>query len=156
MYNWGAIMEIYERNINITIERVETDIIKVRTSLLDLDHNIMITMTIRISTREILDVTGEMIKVPYSKCTETLANLPNVTGLKVERGLSKQVATRIGGSSGCTHLFELVLTSARMASNAILGIYAEGKDWTKLSISDEVYMEKVKPYLKNTCIVFKE
>jgi hypothetical protein len=81
-----------------------------------------------ITACEILVASVEMIKIPYSRCIYTLRNVDQLVGLKLERGLSKHVASRIGGSSGCTHLFELVMTGTGIASNAILDIYAEGKD----------------------------
>jgi hypothetical protein len=97
-----------------------------------------------------------MVKVPHDeKCMAALDNIRKIEGMSIERGLGKNVSSALGGRNGCTHMVEITMSAARMASNAIIGLMAEGKDWKDLSIEDDDFMDKVRPYLENSCIVFK-
>jgi hypothetical protein len=148
-------MDILERNINIHTKKLENNIILVRSSILDLHHSMFFEMKVDISTREIIYVDAEMVKVPYPECRDAITNLQEIVGLRLERGLAKRLAEILGKSSGCTHMLEIAITASRTASYAILNILSEGKKWKDIMATDGERYDVVRSYLDNSCIVFK-
>jgi hypothetical protein len=148
-------MEILERNINTQAKRGGEDSIIVKSSILDLHHNMFFEMKIDIKTKEILSVSAEMAKIPYLECKDALTNVDMLVGLKLERGLIKRMAEILGKNTGCTHVLEIAIAAARTASYTILNILSEGKKWKEIMASDEERYDVVKAYLDNSCVVFK-
>jgi hypothetical protein len=149
-------LELLERNINTQAKLTESDTILVRSSILDLHHNMFFEMEIDLDTKEIKSVSADMIKVPYPECKDALSGLKRIVGLKLERGLAKKMAEILGKNTGCTHMLEIAITAARCASYTILNILSEGKKWKDIMESDEDRYDVVKAYLDDSCIVFKK
>ncbi|MBI5374646.1 MAG: DUF2889 domain-containing protein [Candidatus Schekmanbacteria bacterium] len=151
-------MNVYERNINASIDITAEDYLVTRASLLDLDHNIRLQMMVKISTREIITATGEMVKTPFGECKTALPNVDKLIGLKIERGFAKKMREAVGGAGGCTHIVELALTMASLSSNSILLEAARDPEKRQKfsEKSEEERKEEIGSFLKNSCIVFKE
>lgn len=149
-------MDILERNINVQIKRVDEDTILVRSSILDLHHNMYFEMDIDFITREITRVSASMVKVPYPVCQNALDDIQKCVGLKLERGLAKRMADILGKNTGCTHMLEIALAASRTASYAILNILADGRMWKDIIAADEERYMVVKGYLDNSCVAFKK
>lgn len=149
-------MEILERNINTKARKIGNDTILVRSSILDLHHNMFFEMQIDINTKEIKSVNGDMVKVPYPECKNAISDIQKIVGLKLERGLFKSMAEILGKNTGCTHMLEIAMTASRTASYTILTILSEGKMWKEIMGSDEEKYEVVRAYLENSCIIFKK
>ena len=149
-------LELLERNINTQAKLTESDTILVRSSILDLHHNMFFEMEIDLDTKEIKSVSADMIKVPYKECENALFGLQRIVGLKLERGLSKKMAEILGKNTGCTHMVEIAITAARTASYTILNILSEGKKWKEIMKSGEDRYDVVKAYLDDSCVVFKK
>jgi hypothetical protein len=148
-------MEILERNINTKARRGPEGAIIVKSSILDLHHNMFFEMKIDMDTKEIISVKAEMVKVPYPECKNALSNVKDLIGLKLERGLVKKMAEILGKNTGCTHMLEIAITASRTASYTILNILSEGKKWKEIMASDEKKYQVVKAYLDNSCVMFK-
>ncbi len=148
-------MEILERNINTKARKVGNDTILVRSSILDLHHNMFFEMKIDMESKEIKSVKAEMVKVPYQECKNALVNVENLVGLKLERGLVKKMAEILGKNTGCTHMLEIAITASRTASYTILNILSKGKKWKDITASDEERYQVVRAYLDNSCVMFK-
>jgi hypothetical protein len=127
----------------------------VKSSILDLHHNMFFEMKIELDTKKIVYVKAEMVKVPYSECKNAMANVNDLVGLHLERGLVKKMAQILGKNTGCTHMLEIAITASRTASYTILNILSEGKKWKEIMASDEERYDTVKAYLDNSCIMFK-
>ena len=148
-------MEILERNINSKARRETDGTIIVKSSILDLHHNMFFEMKIELDTKTITFVKAEMVKVPYLQCKSALANINEIVGLRLERGLVKKMAQILGKNTGCTHMLEIAITASRTASYTILNILSEGEKWKELMASDEERYSAVKAMLDNSCIMFK-
>jgi hypothetical protein len=149
-------MEILERNINTQARRGPENTIIVKSSILDLHHNMFFEMKIDFDTKEIISVSAEMVKVPYPECKSALANVNDMIGLKLERGLVKKMAEILGKNTGCTHMLEIAIAASRTASYTILNILSDGKRWKEIMASDDEKYQVVKAYLDNSCIMFKK
>jgi len=151
------ILEMYERNINSKVEMLDEKTIMATSSFLDLDHNIFFKMIIDLDSKRIKDAEARMLKVPYpEECNTALRNMEKIEGLKIEQGLAKKVSTALGGNTGCTHLVELVMTAARLASNQIIAIDMGVTGWKEILLEDEQIRECVDRFLRNSCVVFRE
>lgn len=148
-------MRIYERNINVKVEQPREGIILVVSSLLDLDHNMVIEMEIDVNTKEVLQARGENLKTPFAGCNFALNNVKRLVGIKIERGLIRQLNEIFGRETGCNHLYEVALAACRLAAIILLGLKNKGMLAKSTHEHDEQLIEGLMPALKNTCIIFK-
>ncbi len=149
-------MEIYERNINISCAVLDEGELRTKASLLDLNHNMRVEITIDQHTHKIIDATSQMVKVPFHICALTTDRVKNIIGFKIERGINRKLAYALGRSEGCSHLFELALEAVRLSSNILLGFSHMEDEWRDRRLSDEDFIKRAKPFLKNTCLPFYE
>lgn len=149
--------EIYERNINVSISRRSETEIVTKASMLDLNHLIRIELEIDLLRETITAATAEMPKVPYGICQFTLRNVAKIVGLKVQRGIHKELADRLGHADGCTHLVDLAMEAVRLSANVMVGLTKAGPEWFDHgTLTEEQMIERVKPLLKNSCLPFKD
>ena len=148
--------ELYQRNINVTVEKADEEHILVQCSLLDLDHSIRFFMKVHTRTKAIIESGAQMIRVPFHKCRETLPLAETIVGLVIQRGINKRLADHLGHNVGCMHLVELAVTSARMAAAVLVEADRGLTDREGFECLDEVSRIAIgMPHLKNTCLVFK-
>ncbi len=148
--------ELYQRNINVTVERLDDDHILVQASLLDLDHSIRFSMEVHAASRTITAGSAQMIRVPFHKCRETLPLAGQIAGLVIERGINRRLADILGHNTGCMHLVELAMTAARMAAAVLVeagGGLVDREHFESLSEEERIAIGM--PFLKNTCLVFR-
>ncbi len=148
--------DIYERNINVTVSRLNDGEILTRASMLDLNHHIRLELKIELATETIMDASAHMVKVPYGVCQLTVKNISRLVGLRIERGINKNIVNALGHAGGCTHLVDLSMEAVRLSANVIVGLTKVGEEWFHPSGSDEDRIARVKPILKNSCLPFKE
>jgi len=152
----SELSELYQRNINVTVEKADADHILIQCSLLDLDHSIRFLMKVNTRTKTIVDGGAQMVRVPFHKCRETLPLAEKIAGLVIGRGINRQLADRLGHNIGCMHLVELAVTAARMAA-AVLAEADRGlTNREGFECMDEESLIAIgMPHLKNTCLVFR-
>ena len=148
--------EIYERNINVAVAWKNEHAIITRASMLDLNHHIRVELSIDLQNESITDAHAQMTKVPYGLCQFTLSNIKKIIGMKIERGIQKQLIDVLGHSDGCTHLVDLAMEAIRLSANVMIGLTKVGDEWFNRTLSEEAQIELVKPLLKNSCLPFKE
>lgn len=148
--------EIYERNINVSVSRSGDSELVTRASLLDLNHNIRVELTVDTATRTITAAHAQMVKAPFAICQLTLAKMQRVVGLKIERGIQGQIVHALGHAEGCTHLVDLTMEALRLSANMLLGFARFREEWTDRKLADDEFIAQVKPLLKNSCLPFKE
>ena len=148
--------EIYERNLNVSVSKLNEKEILTKASLLDLNHNIRVELTVDIELKKIVKARAHMVKSPFEICQLTLKKIENVVGIKIERGVHKKLVDALGHSDGCTHLVDLTMEAVRLSANVLLGFTRFDEEWRQRKLSDEEFIEQVKPILKNSCLPFKE
>jgi hypothetical protein len=152
----SELSELYQRNINVTVEKADAEHILVQSSLLDLDHSIRFLMKVHSSTKVIVEASAQMIRVPFQMCRETLALTGSIAGFVIGRGINKKLADALGHNIGCMHLVELAMTAARMAAAVLAEAergLADREHFERLSEEDRIAIGM--PFLKNTCLVFR-
>ena len=149
-------IELYERNINVSVAKLNEKTIVTKASLLDLNHNIRVEMTVDTVTKMILNADVQMVKSPFTICQLTLKKIQNIVGLKIERGIHAKLVDALGHSDGCTHLVDLTMEAVRLSANVLLGFNRFDEEWRQRKLTDEQFIEQVKPVLKNSCLPFKD
>ena len=84
---------------------------------------------------------------PYPNCGHITPNFKSLVGVKIGPGWRREIAARLGGIKGCTHLVELLGplgTTAYQATGRARAARVEGKPLTR------------KPYQLNACHVYAE
>ncbi|MEW6455609.1 MAG: DUF2889 domain-containing protein [Acidobacteriota bacterium] len=148
-------MEIYERNINSSVRKLNEKYIVTEASLLDLSHNMRVELKINLETSVIEEASAQILKAPFQVCNYTLENIKRIEGFKIERGINKKLINALGKSDGCTHFYELALEAVRLSFNVMLGIRFNWKEWVSRTVNEEEFIKMAMPYLKNSCLPFK-
>jgi hypothetical protein len=148
--------EIYERNINVSVSKLDEETILTKASLLDLNHNIRVELTVDVDTKTIRDAKAVMVKSPFNICQHTLTKLNNLVGIRIERGVHKRLVDALGHSDGCIHLVDLTMEAIRLSANVLLGFTRFDEEWRERKLTDEEFIAQVKPILRNSCLPFKE
>ncbi len=153
----AELSELYQRNINVTVEKADDEHIQVLASLLDLDHSIRFLMKIHTRSKTITEGSAQMIRVPFQKCRATVSLADKIAGLVIERGINRQLADRLGHNIGCMHLVELAVTATRMAAAVLVEAERGLTNREDFECLDEqTRIEIGMPHLRNTCLVFRD
>lgn len=149
--------DVYERNINIAVARANEHEIVTKATLLDLNHHIRVELVVDLPSETITDARAQMTKVPYSVCQLALDNIRRIIGLRIQRGIHKQLADRLGHADGCTHMVDLAVEAVKLSANVIIGLNKVGPDWfNPEGIPEHEMIDRVKSILRNTCLPFKD
>jgi len=65
------------------------------------------------------DVQAFTAAAPYAACPEAVHAMQSIKGLRMSKGWSAEVRSRLGGARGCTHLMELLMPMATTAFQSL-------------------------------------
>lgn len=148
---------VSKRDIGIEAFELVNDNLMLEATLMDPYHLIRLNIHIQPSERTIVHAKSEFGNYPHSVCNLMNEKAKFLIGLKIEKGISKQIIRRIGGSEGCVHLKELALETINFAATVLIG-YDQGFGLMsrEFNLLDEnKKFEIAKDVLKNTCFVYK-
>ena len=83
-------------------------------------HEMKVTLTINMEMK-VIDANAETYSAPYKICKEANFKTSGLIGETVGPGWKVKVNTIIGGSNGCTHVRELLISMATVAYQTIYG-----------------------------------
>jgi hypothetical protein len=109
-------------------------------------HDMWLRLTIDLDLM-VHDVEAHTEAGPYPHCGAVTPNFKKLVGVKIGAGWRREIAARVGGIKGCTHLVELLGplgTTAFQATGRARQARDAGKAVTK------------KPYQIGSCHVYKE
>jgi hypothetical protein len=109
-------------------------------------HDMWIRLTIDLDMK-VHDVETVTDEGPYSICGDIAPNFKSLIGLTIGPGWRKEIAERVGGVKGCTHLVELLGPLGTTA------FQATGRAREARSRSSPA---KKRPYQLNSCHVYKD
>jgi len=149
---------VSKRDIGIEAFELENGYLMLEATFLDPYHLIRLNIHIDPKNKTIGNAKSEFMNHPHAACPFVAEKAKLLIGLKIERGITKQISQRIGGSEGCVHLRELALETINFSATALLG-YDEGfglmsRNFNKLD--EEKKFELSKKVLKNTCYIYHE
>jgi hypothetical protein len=109
-------------------------------------HNMWLRLTIDLDF-VVHDVEARTDAGPYPVCGDITVNFKRLVGLKIGPGWRHEIAARVGGVEGCTHMVELlgpIGTTAFQATGRAREARNAGKPLTR------------KPYQIGSCHIYKE
>jgi hypothetical protein len=109
-------------------------------------HDLWLRLTIDLDMK-IVDAEAVTDEGPYPHCGQITPNFKTLAGLTIGPGWRREIAARVGGVKGCTHLVELLGplgTTAFQATNRARMARNADRPATK------------KPYQLNSCHVYKD
>ncbi|MBI5866959.1 MAG: DUF2889 domain-containing protein [candidate division Zixibacteria bacterium] len=148
---------VSKRDISIEIFELPDGRMAVYSTFLDPYHLIRLDLTVEPGTKEILAAHAEMANHPHSLCPLVTIKAQALVGLRIGRGVIKEISQRIGGAQGCVHLRELAMEAANFIATALIG-YDDGygvmsRDFNAMP-EDERYQVS-KERLQGTCHIFQ-
>ena len=149
---------VSQRDIGIEAFELENGNLMLEATLLDPYHLIRLNLHIDPKTKIIVVAKSEFANHPHKQCPDIAWKAELMVGLKIARGITKQVSHRIGGSEGCVHLRELALETINFAATTLIG-YDEGFGLMSRTFNMQNEKERFeisKTLLKNTCYIYKE
>ncbi len=149
---------VSKRDIGIEAFELEDGNLMLEATFLDPYHLIRLNLHIDPKTKTIIHAKSEFASHPHAACPFVAAKAKQLIGLKIERGITKMVSQRIGGSEGCIHLRELTLETINFAATTLIG-FDEGFGLMSrdFNILDENQKHEIsKHLLKNSCYIYKD
>ena len=149
---------VSKRDIGIEAFELENGNLMLEATLLDPYHLIRLNIHIEPDTKTIVHARSEFASHPHAACPMVAEKAKLLIGLKIERGISKIILQKIGGSDGCVHLRELTLETINFAATTLIG-FDQGfglmsRDFNILN--EEERFEISRHVLNNTCFIYKE
>lgn len=81
-------------------------------------HHMVMRVTID-KAMKVHDVEAVTEVAPYSICSAVTPNFKRLVGLTIGAGWRRNIAQRLGGTEGCTHLVELLMPIATVAFQTV-------------------------------------
>jgi len=106
-------MLVFNRYKSCHVEQIDEQTVKVVSSMCDSFHEITVTLTVSLPDGIIQEAKGEFVRQPDDMCRQTAVLLAKLQGVVLGKGIFKAASRVLGGSSGCTHLVDLVMEAAK-------------------------------------------
>ena len=148
---------VSKRDIGIEAFELENNNLMLEATLLDPYHLIRLNIHINPSTKIIVHAKSEFANHPHAACPVVAEKAKLLIGLKIERGITRKISERIGGSGGCIHLRELTLETINFAATTLIG-FDEGFGLMsrEFNLLDEnKKFELSRHLLTNSCYIYK-
>ena len=147
---------IAQRNFGLELyESGDEEMVLIGT-MLDNDHLIKLELTVYLPDEQITRSQLDMIRVPYPVCHEVESIADRLVGLRIERGVLRELARRIGGHGGCWY-FKEVATNLIHFVGANLVQRGLGLDFTSTDFVYKPPEERfalTKELLRDSCLAY--
>ena len=109
-----------QRNFGIELYGDGSDEMALVGTMLDNDHLIKLELDLNLPDEQITRSKLEMVRVPFPVCREIEPLADRLVGLRIERGVINEIAQRIGGHLGCSHVKELAANMVYFAASSLV------------------------------------
>ncbi|MEW6249915.1 MAG: AMP-binding protein [Planctomycetota bacterium] len=116
----GRMKLIAQRNFALELYEGGPDEIVLVGTMLDNEHLVKLELGIDLTDEQISSSRLEMIRAPFPVCREIEPIADRLVGLKIERGVLSEVAHRVGGHVGCSHIKELATNLIYFAASHLV------------------------------------
>lgn len=146
----------FQRDIFSEITDLGDESIMVYTRLLDEYHDLSTVMVVG-GDLIISDFEVRMDRMPYELCPESFSAYQSLVGLYVfQRGVLREMKSRVERTAGCTHITELLEASLRALFAGLYNVRRE-VDLSKILTKDELrQLNILRPVLADTCRSFRK
>lgn len=109
-------------------------------------HNMKVRLTID-DTFVVQKVEVSMVDTPFEICGNVGPAFQKLVGEKIGNGWNRLVRTKAGGTSGCTHISEIMRTIGTVAFQTVYPL---------VRMEEEAIHAKTRPSVLNSCTAFAE
>ena len=109
-----------QRNFSIELYDAGGDNMVLIGTMLDDAHLIKLEINVFLPDEQVTRSRLDMIRVPFPVCREVEAAAESLVGLRIERGVMTEIAQRIGGRAGCSHIKELACNIVYFAASHLV------------------------------------
>ena len=146
-----------QRNISIELfEDASGDNLLLVGTMLDNEHLIKLEMTIHLADEQITRSHLEMIRVPFTVCRHVENAAEQLVGLRIQRGVLNEIAERVGGRVGCSHLKEMATNIVYFAASYLArrraGLDVVGIDSSHIPAEEKFRLTRT--FLNGSCLAY--
>ncbi|MFQ5591711.1 MAG: AMP-binding protein [Phycisphaerae bacterium] len=145
-----------QRNFAIELYDGGADAVTLIGTMLDNEHLIKLELCVSLPDEQITHSKLDMIRVPFPVCREVESIADRLVGLRIERGVLSEIARRIGGHVGCSHIKELASNIVYFAASNLVrrrvAVDPLGTDFDQRS--PEERFKLTKELLSDTCLAY--
>ncbi|MFY9175696.1 MAG: DUF2889 domain-containing protein [Peptococcia bacterium] len=142
-------MLIFNRSKNCSVDFIGEELVA-RASFLDTHHEMNLEITVNPKDMIVKKVEATIIRAPYKPCHDVAERIKVLEGIKIGRGMTKNIWERFGGRFGCVHLSDLFIDGTKAlitARYSWLGLTSEDFDKTAQEVIEQ---------LKGTCYAYTQ
>jgi hypothetical protein len=119
-------------------------------------HSLHLELVVRLADGTIESAKAAMSKTPLTRCAKGVEGVPALAGVRIQRGVLREIHRRVGGPRGCAHIVELLENAVRLISMILIGQSMTYWSDLKNRMTEEEIVAEGRKKLKNTCLVFAE
>lgn len=139
-------MHNFQREVTYHVFVNDHDKVTLTGKMHDAHHDMEVVLIVATATLEILMVDFTFDKSPTTNCAHIKAQLDMLVGVRIGKGIFKNLAKLFGGCNGCGNLRVVLMGLLPLAINARFGQNVD---------DDESFMENAHQNLRGTCIGFR-
>lgn len=143
---------MYERMEKYVVRPIEGRGYEVVGQFKDDIHDIRTRVVFDYFTYKVVEAQADINSLPFEICKTAVQKISSLVGVEAGPGFRARVKERIGGSSGCIHLVEMMSNSLKAA---LQGASRQIPDW----VEEEDYKRRWDmwdDFYRNTCIYFSQ
>ncbi len=144
-----------QRNINIELYELGKEELVCIGTMLDSHHLIKLEICINVEDEQIVRSKLEMIRSPFPVCKEVEAAAHRLIGLRIERGVVHEIAARVGGRVGGSHIKELANNIVYLAASHLLqhrsGLVNLA---TEQFVPTDLQFQRTRTLLRDSCLAY--
>lgn len=146
----------FVRDIKSEVSALDDGRILVITRLLDEHHDMSVALVVD-KDLVIQEIACKMERMPYPVCPEAERAYDGIKGLMVfQRGIIREIRSRVERTEGCTHFTELIEASLRALFAGLYSIRGEKRLADILSYEERRQINLRRPVLADTCRSFRK
>ncbi|MFH1418002.1 MAG: AMP-binding protein [Planctomycetota bacterium] len=109
-----------QRTFDIELYETGADDMLLVGTMLDGAHLVRLELTIHLPDEQITRSKLDIIRSPFPVCHEVESIADRLVGLRIERGVLNEIARRVGGHAGCSHVKELAVSLVYFAASSLI------------------------------------